>query len=122
MIKGLSFENGIFFIGKRHISCAYNYQGQIRDWVKPLNRKSLLYVFKLVIISMPLSFKLATATFFSLIFIPKLILLMGVEIGWQGFPLYFLFYYMYGTHFIFRKICGNTMVPNIKYLATKALK
>lgn len=103
MIKGLSFENGIFFIGKRYISCAYNYQGQIRDWVKPLNKKSMLHVFKLVIISMPLSFKLGTAIFFALIFIPKLILLIGGEIGWQGLPLFFLFYFMYGTHFIFPK-------------------
>lgn len=122
MIKGLSFENGIFFIGKRHISCAYNYQGQIRDWVKPLNKKLLLHVFKLVITSMPLSFKFGSAIFFSLIFIPKLILLLGGEIKWQGFPLYFLFYYMYGTHFIFPKNLRKYHGAEHKVFSYKGIK
>jgi len=103
MIKGLSYENGIFFIGKRFISCAYNDQGKIRDWVKPLNIQSLLVVFRQVITSLPLWFKFVTVSYFSLIFIPRLIIVSGGQIDWQGLPLYFLFYYMLGNHFIFPK-------------------
>lgn len=122
MIKGMSFQNGIFFIGKRHISCAYNHQGQIRDWVKPLNGKSLLYVFMLVMISMPLLFKFVTVIFFLLIFIPKLILFMGAEIGWQGLPLYFLVYYTLGAHFVFPKNLRKYHGAEHKVFSFKGIK
>jgi uncharacterized protein (TIGR00106 family) len=97
----MSYENGIFFIGKRHISCAYNDKGKIGEWVKPLNSKSLFLAGKQVIFAMPLWFKLITVFYFLLIFLPKLLVSYGVEIGWEGLPYYFALYYMFGTHFVF---------------------
>ncbi len=101
MIKGISFEKGVFFIGKRHVSCGYDENGRIVDWVKPLNSKAFLQVLKKVIWTMPCSFKIISFVFLSLIFVPKAFLILGYEILWGGLPFYFLFYFMYGTHFIF---------------------
>ncbi len=103
MIKGLSYQNGIFFIGKEYVACAYNNNGRISDWVKPLNVKTILLMVSQVFTSMPWLFKLFTIIFMSLIFVPKLSpFFFGFTI-WDGLPYYFLFYYMFGTHFIFPK-------------------
>lgn len=88
-------------MGKRHISCAYHDQGKIVEWVKPLIGKSLFIACKQVVMAMPLWFKMFSLLYFGMIFIPKFSTLIGNEFAWQGFPFYFLFYYMFGTHFIF---------------------
>lgn len=97
----MSYQNGIFFIGKRHISCAYHYQGRIVEWVKPLNSKSLLLAIQQVVFAMPLSFKVLSSIFLSFIFLPKLLIFFGFKIGWEGLPFYFTLYYVFGTHFVF---------------------
>ncbi|MGO4887150.1 MTH1187 family thiamine-binding protein [Anaerobacillus sp. MEB173] len=96
MIRGLSYQKGVFFIGKRNIACAYDKNGKIVEWVLPLSIKSILKVFSQVLFSMPIGFLLFTIIFFSCIFVPK-----WFDFGWDGFPYYFVFYYMFGTHFIF---------------------
>ncbi|WP_261178788.1 hypothetical protein [Anaerobacillus sp. CMMVII] len=116
MIKGMSYQNGIFFIGKKHISCAYQHQGQIVDWVKPLNSKSLLLASRQVLQTMPHWFKLVAFIFVSLIVVPRILSVTGIEVGWHGLPVYSIFYFLFGTHFIFLKIYGNITVQSIKFL------
>lgn len=103
MIKGLSYQNGVFFIGKHHISCAYDDNGTIIDWVKPNNTKSLIQVIGQVVKAMPFWFKIFTILYFSLIFIPKFNFLSLNYFEWRGLPYYFVFYFLFGTHFIFPK-------------------
>ncbi|RXI99586.1 DUF1385 domain-containing protein [Anaerobacillus alkaliphilus] len=98
----MSYQNGIFFMGKTHISCAYNEQGKIVEWVKPIDSKSLLQASKQVIVAMPLWFKLLSMIFFLAIFLPKVLVTFG-GLGWNGLPYYSIFYYIFGTHFIFPK-------------------
>ena len=50
---------------------------------------------------MPFGFKLFTVLLFFSIFVPKIALLFQINFGWVGLPVYFIFYYMFGTHFIF---------------------
>lgn len=122
MIKGVSYENGIFFIGKRHISCAYNDNGIIRDWIKPLNHHSMVQVAKQVTFSMPLWFKVLTIIYFTLIFFPKLLSIFGVYFLWNGLPFYFFFYYMFGTHFIFPKSLRKYHGAEHKVFSYRGLK
>ncbi len=103
MIKGLSYQNGIFFIGKEFVACAYNDNGRISDWVRPLNLKTIFLMARQVFTSMPLLFKLVTIVFMALVFVPKLLLFFIDLSIWRGLPYYFLFYYMFGTHFLFPK-------------------
>ncbi len=99
-IRGLSYQNGIFYIGKNHVACAYHDHGRLKSWLKPLNAGTMLVMMKQVMLAMPLWFKGLTILFFGLIFVPKIVSLF-VEGLWQGLPYYMLFYYMFGTHFIF---------------------
>nr|WP_096201243.1 MTH1187 family thiamine-binding protein [Bacillus sp. FJAT-45350] len=102
MIRGLSYQNGVFFIGKKHVACAYDDNGKISDWVKPIDGPTLFLMTKAIIISMPLWFKIISVLYLTLIFIPKLLVLFDITLfEWSGLPFYFLFYYMFGTHFIF---------------------
>lgn len=96
MIKGLSFQNGVFFIGRKYVSCAFIKNGKKGFWIEPLTGSALLKVISTVIIAMPMLFKLFSIVSLSLIFIPKYI-----DIGWNGLPYYFIFYYTLGTHFFF---------------------
>ncbi|NEU30752.1 MTH1187 family thiamine-binding protein [bacterium LRH843] len=101
-IRGLSYQNGIFYIGKNHVACGYHENDQLKCWLKPLDPRTLLIMAKQILLSMPVWFKCVTTIFISFIFIPKLLhLFNGNE--WTGLPFYTLFYYMFGTHFIFPK-------------------
>lgn len=101
-IRGLSYQNGIFYIGKNHVACAYHDHGRLKSWLKPLSVETMLVMIKQVMLSMPLWFKALTILFFGFIFVPKIILLF-VDNGWQGLPYYMIFYYLFGTHFLFPK-------------------
>ncbi|HHY21746.1 MAG TPA: MTH1187 family thiamine-binding protein [Bacilli bacterium] len=102
MIRGLSFQRGIFFIGKEHVACAYDKDGERVDWVKPIGFKTLLTMIQLVIGSMPKWFKWLSVVLFALIFIPKIFIMLFPESSlWRGLPFYSLLYYAFGTHFTF---------------------
>ncbi len=90
-------------MGKTYIACAYNDQGKVVEWVKPIDSRSLLQASKQVIFAMPSWFKLVSVIYFAVIFLPKLLLISGANLAWSGLPYYFLFYYIFGTHFIFPK-------------------
>lgn len=92
-IRGLSYQNGIFYIGTSHVACAYHENGRLKSWLKPLNTKTMMVMIKQIMLAMPLWFQGLTILYFSLIFIPTNL--------WHGLPYYMLFYYMFGTHFIF---------------------
>lgn len=97
-IRGMSYQKGIFFIGQRFVTCAYEKDGEIVQWLKPLNVPTVLFMLQAVFFSMPITFQLFSYVYFGLIFIPKL---SFIPVDWNGLPYYFLFYYLFGTHFIF---------------------
>ncbi len=99
-IRGLSYQNGIFYIGKQHISCAYHEKGMLKSWLKPIGGRTILTMMKQIMWSMPIWFKFLTFTYIGLIFVPKIIAIWH-PIGWNGMPLYSIFYLMFGTHFLF---------------------
>jgi uncharacterized protein (TIGR00106 family) len=99
-IRGLSYQNGIFYIGKEHVACAYHEKGILKSWVKPINAKTLVIMMKQIVLSMPLWFKLLSICYVSVIFVPKLVGLWH-PLLWSGLPFYFIFYLMFGTHFFF---------------------
>ncbi|ADC50864.1 hypothetical protein BpOF4_14065 [Alkalihalophilus pseudofirmus OF4] len=97
MIRGLSYQRGIFFMGKTHIACSYHDKGRLVTWIKPYETKTVLIMAKQIILSMPLWFKAVVLAWIALVFVPKLPFL----IEWNGLPFYTLFYLMFGTHFMF---------------------
>ncbi len=99
-IRGLSYQNGIFYIGKNHVACAYHDKGVLNTWLKPICASTLIQMMKQVIWSMPLWYKLFTVIYLGLIFLPKIIELWQ-PLPWSGLPFYTVFYLMFGTHFIF---------------------
>lgn len=102
MIKGLSYQNGVFFIGKENVSCAYDDNGKIAEWVKPLTASTLFLMMRYVYQSMPGWFKLLSFFYIGMIVVPKIIAILPIlSFNWSGLPFYFLFYFVFGTHFIF---------------------
>lgn len=99
-IRGMSYQKGIFFIGEKSVACAYEQEGQIAEWIRPLNVSTALTMVKQIFFSMPFWFRFFTYLLFAAIFLPKL---PFIEIGWNGLPYYFLAYYGFGTHFLFPK-------------------
>lgn len=98
-VRGLSYQKGIFYIGKQHVACAYHEKSRLKSWLKPLSAKTLLLMGKQIFFSMPLWFKLLSLVVLGSVFIPKL--LAASFAGWEGLPYYVLLYFMFGTHFIF---------------------
>ncbi|UOE95744.1 MTH1187 family thiamine-binding protein [Alkalihalobacillus sp. LMS39] len=103
LIRGISFQKGVFFIGKDYVSCAYSDNGKlIKEWVKPLEASTALVMARLVFFSMPLWYKILTAILISLVVIPKIGHAIYPDfIPFYGLPDYVLLYYAFGTHFIF---------------------
>ncbi len=99
-IRGLSYQNGIFYIGKQHVACAYHEKGRLKSWLKPINIRTLAMMMRQIIMSMPIWFKVLTVIYVSFVFVPKILIIWNPSI-WEGLPYYFLFYYMFGTHFLF---------------------
>nr|WP_100372465.1 MTH1187 family thiamine-binding protein [Bacillus sp. FJAT-45037] len=100
MIRGLSYQRGIFFIGKMHVACAYHENGRLKTWIKPYETKTMLVMMRQIISAMPMWFTLIAAAWVSLVIVPKLTTLIDAS-NWTGLPVYTLFYLMLGTHFIF---------------------
>lgn len=99
-IRGLSYQNGIFYIGKNHVACAYHEKGVLKSWLKPLNSRTLLTMMKQVLLSMPIWFKLFILFYLGMIFVPEF-LAIWFPVEWSGIPFYAIFYLMFGTHFLF---------------------
>lgn len=97
-IRGMSYQKGIFFVGERTVSCAYEKNGQICESLRPLNILTVLSIVPTVFVRMPIVFQLFSYVYFALIFIPKL---SFVSLSWDGLPYYFILYYIFGTHFMF---------------------
>nr|WP_273841183.1 MTH1187 family thiamine-binding protein [Halalkalibacter alkalisediminis] len=101
-IRGLSYQNGIFYIGKEHVACAFHEKGKLKSWVEPINSRTLFTMMKQIMVSMPLWFKLLTLLYVGFIFVPKIIAIWQPTV-WNGIPLYAIFYLIFGTHFLFPK-------------------
>ncbi|SER68339.1 MTH1187 family thiamine-binding protein [Salipaludibacillus aurantiacus] len=102
MVKGLSFQKGIIFIGRKYAACSYNDNGRERLWIKPVTPKNMLYTGKLVFLSMPLWFHLILGVLVLLITFPFIFNLFGRTPG-VSLPWYVLVYFLFGTHFWFPK-------------------
>jgi uncharacterized protein (TIGR00106 family) len=100
MIKGMSFNKGILFIGKSNIACTHEVNGRSKTWLKPLNIFSLAYAGKILYFSMPLWFHFFFLTWLLLIIIPYTASIAGWD-GWTGLPAFTLIYFLLGTHFWF---------------------
>ncbi|SDY54642.1 uncharacterized protein, MTH1187 family [Evansella caseinilytica] len=100
MVKGMSFNKGIMFLGKKYIACTYENKGTIKTWIKPVNTGSMLKAVKLVIFSMPLWFQLFFAGWLGAILVPKMLMNAGV-LAWGGLPPFTIIYFFFGTHFWF---------------------
>mgnify|MGYP001241808016 CR=1 FL=1 len=95
-IRGLSYQSGIFFIGKRFVSCGYHEDNRLKSWVRPLDGKTLIVMLMQMLRATPLSFKILALLVFLLVFLPK-----SLATSWEGLPYYTIFYFLFGTHFLF---------------------
>ncbi|WP_416149379.1 MTH1187 family thiamine-binding protein [Salipaludibacillus sp. HK11] len=102
MIKGLSFQKGILFIGHKYVACSYNENDKWKTWIKPKTSSTMVEVGKMIFTSMPRWFYLFLMGWVILIIYPYVLRLFGLD-GAIGLPLYTLIYFMIGTHFWFPK-------------------
>lgn len=100
MVKGLSFQKGIVFIGHKHVACSYIDKGKPNTWIKPVTPRTMLSVGKLVFTSMPLWYHLFLTGWILLTVYPYIIRLFGID-GATGLPMFMLIYFFFGTHFWF---------------------
>lgn len=101
MIRGLSFQRGVFFIGKKHVGYAYDKKnGERVEAVRRLNVKAWLTMFALIVRSLPVVHVLFICTFVALIYVPKS---FPQLFSWDGLPEYSIFYLAFGLHFLFPK-------------------
>lgn len=102
MVKGLSFQKGIIFIGTKHIACAYHVDSRIKTWIKPASPQNLMYVGWMVFAAMPAWYHLLLFAWIFLIVLPYGMNAVGSD--WEfGLPSYTLIYFFLGTHFWFPK-------------------
>jgi uncharacterized protein (TIGR00106 family) len=99
MIRGLSYQRGIFFMGKSHVACAYHEKGRLKSWIKPYDTNTMFIMLKQIISSMPWWFKLVVLTWVLAVSVPKIPFTDFPQ--WSGLPFYTLIYLIFGTHFIF---------------------
>ncbi|WP_096188430.1 MTH1187 family thiamine-binding protein [Evansella halocellulosilytica] len=96
MVKGLSFQKGILFIGKKYVSCTYEENGLLKSWLKPLSLSTYLLIGKLVFFSMPLWYYI-----FCSIWIIAIVFHEFGLAGAVGLPHFTIIYFFFGTHFWF---------------------
>ncbi|PYZ98616.1 hypothetical protein CR205_08560 [Alteribacter lacisalsi] len=102
MIRGLSFNKGVFFMGRRYISCASEEKGRTRSWIKPISFPVMIGVSWKVVTSMPIWFHLAGVLILLLTVFPQAIFMLnGNVVLAGGLPLGTLILFAAGTHFYF---------------------
>ncbi|WP_280768432.1 MTH1187 family thiamine-binding protein [Salipaludibacillus daqingensis] len=100
MVKGLSYQKGIMFIGRKHVAFSYVDKGKPITWIKPITPLTMFDVGKLVFTSMPLWFHIFLYTWILLIIYPYILQGFGLA-GAVGLPMFTLIYFLFGTHFWF---------------------
>ncbi|MFZ4452039.1 MTH1187 family thiamine-binding protein [Salibacterium aidingense] len=99
-MKGLSYQNGVLFIGKEYIGWACWDNRRPVSRVLPVSMTAMLKIGQHVFKSMPLWYKVTSGLLICLVFLPDLLgLISGTRL--PGVPLYILLYYLMGTHFFF---------------------
>lgn len=96
MTRGMSFQKGIIFIGKKYIACAYDGKGKRNAWIMPINLHSILKAAKLIVLSMP-------AWYYFLLFLLLALINIPSFFNMNGLPDFTLLYFLFGTHFWFPK-------------------
>ncbi|ADU29930.1 MTH1187 family thiamine-binding protein [Evansella cellulosilytica] len=100
MVRGMSFQKGILFIGRKHIACSYAInEKQNKTWIKPISINSVIEISKLVLFSMPKWYFLLLSILLILVLVPK----SFTSIEWEGIPYFALIFFLYGTHLCFPK-------------------
>ncbi|MGJ9381763.1 MTH1187 family thiamine-binding protein [Salipaludibacillus sp. CF4.18] len=102
MVKGLSFQKGIIFIGNKYIACSYDHKEKIVTWIKPASPKNMLYISWLVFKAMPVWYHICFFLWGLLIILPYVMNAFEMERVY-GLPVYSLIYFLLGTHFWFPK-------------------
>ncbi|UCZ54564.1 MTH1187 family thiamine-binding protein [Bacillus shivajii] len=100
MVRGLSFQKGIIFIGKRYMACTYEEKGALTTSVKRLNTSAFLSIGKLVFFSMPKWFHFFLLTWVLAITIPIMLEYFDIA-SVKGLPPFTILYFFFGTHFWF---------------------
>ncbi|QKS70922.1 DUF1385 domain-containing protein [Paenalkalicoccus suaedae] len=94
MIRGVSFQKGVYFIGRKYLAVAYEEKGRIKSSLHPITLKSLARMLWHMFSSMPWYYHVLTA---------GILLGISLPLFYVGpyLPSYFLLYYAFGMHFFF---------------------
>ncbi|MGY4690279.1 MTH1187 family thiamine-binding protein [Salibacterium sp. K-3] len=99
-MKGLSYQNGVIFIGREHAGWAEWNRIRPEAAVMPLTFSSMLKISSHVFLSMPSWYKVSSALVLCMIIIPFMVrMFTGMPV--HGLPFYSFLYYLMGTHFFF---------------------
>ncbi|WP_035186164.1 DUF1385 domain-containing protein [Alteribacter aurantiacus] len=98
MIRGMSFQKGVMFMGKKYLACSYEENNKHTTWVKPVNGKTMLAAGRLVFFSMPFWYHAILLVIVGGIGGP-----LGLGESWPlpALPFGALVLFLAGTHFYF---------------------
>lgn len=102
MICGMSYYKGIFFMNRSGIAHATVNDGQIATSYMPIGMKSILFMARRLLFSLPFYFLLLGLILNIMIVQPEPVMeLLPESLSIPRIPEYALLYYMLGYHFIF---------------------
>ncbi|WP_240378117.1 MTH1187 family thiamine-binding protein [Bacillus piscicola] len=120
-MKGLSYQNGVLFIGEQFIGWAHVENQRPVSRLLPLHPTSLWKIGKDVFLSMPYWYKLLFFLWGAAVLIS-----VPVRLFYDGFfpyaPAYTFFYFLFGTHFIFPKQLKQFHGAEHKVFSFKGIK
>ncbi len=91
MIRGLSYQNGVFYLNKKHIACSEMKGGVIVTSVRPISLRSMMWLAGRIILSMPIIYHLCTLSLAALVVYPEwftfIPLLNEITVPWTIFLL-----------------------------------
>ncbi|SFP22272.1 MTH1187 family thiamine-binding protein [Salibacterium halotolerans] len=120
-MKGLSYQNGVIFIGAEHAGWAQWNNNRPEADVVPLTFSSIINVASHVFRSMPLWYRSICMLLICVIVLPYIVrLFTGLSV--PGLPLYTFLYFLMGTHFFFPKELRQFHGAEHKVFSFKGIK
>ncbi|MFD2704278.1 MTH1187 family thiamine-binding protein [Salibacterium lacus] len=120
-MKGLSYQNGVIFIGREHAGWAeWNKDGPAAA-VIPLTFSSITNMLLHVFRAMPLWYRSIGALLMCSVIVP-FVLQFFIEAAVPGLPFYGLLYFLMGTHFFFPKELRQFHGAEHKIFSFKGIK
>ncbi|RSL34530.1 DUF1385 domain-containing protein [Salibacterium salarium] len=120
-MKGLSYQNGVLFLGEEYIGWAQWKHKRPEVSVMPINAGSILNIGKHVFKAMPLWYKSISGILGMALLLPVLIGFFA-DLSLPGVPFYIFFYFLFGTHFIFPKELRKFHGAEHKVFSYKGIK